>query len=98
MMIAALALALALQGQAPSPEVHADRTETFRLKAPKATEVLLNGEWKGVGKLPMTKDEQGVWSLSGGPLEPDLCGYSFSIDGLAAADPANTGLRPMPSP
>src|SRR5258706_10296385 len=98
MMIAALALALALQGQAPSPEVHADRTVTFRLKAPKATEVLLNGEWKGGGKLAMTKDEQGVWSLSVGPLEPDLYGYSFSIDGLAVTDPANSVLKPMRSP
>ena len=45
-----LAICVALQGQAGplvSPEVHADRTVTFRLRAPKAAEVLLNGEWKG---------------------------------------------------
>lgn len=98
MMIAALALALAQQGQVTSPEVHADRTVTFRLRAPKATEVLLNGEWKGGGKLAMTKDEQGLWSLSVGPLEPDFYGYSFSIDGLAVTDPANSVLKPMRSP
>lgn len=98
MMIAALALALALQGQAPSPEVRADRTVTFRLRAPKATEVLLNGEWKGGGKLAMTKDEQGLWSLTVGPLEPDFYGYSFSVDGLSVTDPANSVLKPMRSP
>ena len=41
-----LAALLSLQGQnAPltSPEVHADRSVTFRLRAPKAVEVLLSG-------------------------------------------------------
>ena len=28
-----------------SPEVHPDRTVTFRLRAPKAAEVKLRGEW-----------------------------------------------------
>jgi enterochelin esterase family protein len=92
---------LALQGQQPpvvSPEVHADRTVTFRIRAAKAVEVLLNGEWKGGGKLAMTKDEQGLWSLTVGPLEPDLYGYSFAIDGLAVTDPVNSVLKPMRSP
>jgi enterochelin esterase family protein len=95
-----LVLSLALQQQAPvvSPEVRADRTVTFRIRAPKATEVLLNGEWKGGGKVPMTKDEQGLWSATVGPLEPDLYGYSFAVDGLAVADPSNAVLKPMRSP
>jgi enterochelin esterase family protein len=100
-MIHLLALLLSLQGQnAPltSPEVHADRTVTFRLRAPKAADVLLNGEWKGGGKLAMTKDELGVWSLTVGPLEPDLYGYSFSIDGMSVTDPSNAVLKPMRSP
>ena len=97
----AFAVLLALQGQNPpwtSPDVHADRTVTFRVRAAKASEVLLNGEWKGGGKLAMTKDDQGVWSLTVGPLDPDLYGYSFSIDGLAVPDPANSVLKPMRSP
>jgi len=96
----ALSLLLALQASGPivSPEVHADRKVTFRLRAPKAAEVLLNGEWKGGGKLAMTKDEQGVWSLTVGPLEPDLYGYSFAIDGLTVTDPSNSVLKPMRSP
>ena len=28
-----------------SPEVHADRTVTFRIAAPKATDVTLTGDW-----------------------------------------------------
>jgi enterochelin esterase-like enzyme len=95
-----LSLALALQQQAPiaSPEVKADKTVTFRIRAPKATEVVLNGEWKGGGKTPMTKDDQGVWSATVGPLEPDLYGYSFSVDGMTVTDPVNPVLKPMRSP
>lgn len=96
--MSALAFALLLAQAVASPEVQADRKVTFRLRAPKATEVLLNGEWKGGGKLAMTKDEQGVWSLTVGPLEPDFYGYSFSIDGIAVTDPSNSALKPMRSP
>ncbi|HEV3026980.1 MAG TPA: esterase, partial [Planctomycetota bacterium] len=96
-----LSLVLALQGQqAPvvSPEVKADRTVTFRLRAPKAAEVLLNGEWKGGARLAMTKDDQGLWSVTVGPLEADLYGYSYSVDGLTVADPSNSVLKPMRTP
>jgi enterochelin esterase family protein len=96
----ALSLLLALQASGPvvSPEVQADRKVTFRIRAPKATEVVLNGEWKGGGKLAMTKDEQGVWSITVGPLEPDLYGYSFAVDGMTVTDPSNSVLKPMRSP
>jgi enterochelin esterase family protein len=96
-----LSIILALQGQqAPvvSPDVHADRTVTFRIRAAKAAEVVLNGEWKGGGKLAMTKDDQGVWSVTVGPLEADLYGYSFAVDGVTVLDPANSVLKPMRSP
>lgn len=90
-----LALLLALQ---TSPEVHADRSVTFRLRAPQAREVVLNGEWRGGGKLAMAKDDQGIWTLKVGPLEADLYGYSFSVDGITVTDPANSVLKPMRSP
>jgi enterochelin esterase-like enzyme len=101
MAVLMMSLVLALQGQqgpVVSPEVKADRTVTFRLRAPKAAEVLLNGEWKGGGKLAMTKDEQGVWSVTVGPLEADLYGYSYAVDGLTLTDPSNPVLKPMRSP
>ncbi|HVR87412.1 MAG TPA: alpha/beta hydrolase-fold protein [Planctomycetota bacterium] len=96
-----LSLLLALEGQQAavvSPEVKADRTVTFRLRAPKASEVLLNGEWKGGARLAMTKDDQGLWSVTVGPLEADLYGYSFSVDGMTVTDPSNPVLKPMRSP
>jgi len=72
-----------------SPEIHPDRTVTFRLNAPKAQEVTLNGSWDNGTNLPMTKDEQGVWSTTIGPLAPQLWGYWFMVDGVKALDPNN---------
>ena len=70
-----------------SPEIHPDRTVTFRLLAPKATEVTLNGSWDNGTNLKMTKDESGVWSTTIGPLAPQLWGYWFVVDGVKALDP-----------
>src|SRR5438552_2998151 len=59
-----------------SPDVHADRTVTFRFRAPNDKEVAVSVE--GNPKpLPMQKDDQGVWSVTTEPLAPDYYGYSF---------------------
>jgi enterochelin esterase-like enzyme len=72
-----------------SPEIHPDHTVTFRLSAPKATEVTLNGSWDGATNLKMTKDDNGVWSTTIGPLGEQLWGYWFLVDGVKALDPGN---------
>jgi enterochelin esterase-like enzyme len=89
-----LALALLLSQNPPplvSPEVHPDGRVTFRLRAPKATDVKVSaGELKahlGAGSKAMEKDPQGVWSLTIGPVEPGIYDYAFEIDGLRVADP-----------
>jgi enterochelin esterase family protein len=97
-----LVLALCLVGTIPalaeervhviSPEVHADRTVTFRLQYPGAKSVLLARE--GAEKLPMTRDDQGIWSVTTEALEPDLYGYSFVADGVTVLDPRNSRVKP----
>src|SRR6476646_7507247 len=72
-----------------SPEIHPDRTVTFRLLAPKASDVTLNGSWDNGTDLKMTKDEAGIWSATIGPLAPQLWGYWFMVDGVKALDPNN---------
>ncbi len=72
-----------------SPEIHPDKTVTFRLSAPKAAEVTLNGSWDGATNLKMTKDDAGVWSTTVGPLGDQLWGYWFMVDGVKALDPDN---------
>ena len=45
-----------------STEVSADHKVTFRIFAPKASEVSVGGDFGEGGKL--TKDEQGIWSIT----------------------------------
>jgi len=93
-----LTLALiSAQAQMPSaiqsPEVQADGKVTFRLLLPGAKSVLLNFE--GVAKpSPMTRDDSGVWSITVGPLDPDLYGYGFIADGVMLLDPNNPNIKP----
>lgn len=42
----------------------------------------------------MTKDENGVWSITVGPIEPNLYPYNFVVDGVGMNDPANQHLFP----
>jgi Putative esterase/Carbohydrate-binding module 48 (Isoamylase N-terminal domain) len=79
-----------------SPEVLSDRRVIFRLRAPKATEVNLTGEfWEKTGvSEKMTRNAEGVWSVTMGPLTPDIYGYSFSVDGVTISDPANGWVFP----
>lgn len=80
--------------QVVSPEVHPDSRVTFRLFAPKAQEVDVRGEFLDGGKpLPLQKDDQGVWSVTAGPVRPDFYPYSFSVDGLNVSDPRNPVMK-----
>ena len=72
-----------------SPEVLADGRITFRLPAPKATEVLVQGNWQGGRGLAMSRDNSGVWSVTTTPLQPELWAYTFSVNGVRTLDPNN---------
>jgi enterochelin esterase-like enzyme len=72
-----------------SPEVLADGRVTFRLLAPKATEVLVQGNWERGHGLPMAKDGSGVWSVTTPALQPELWAYTLSVDGVRTLDPSN---------
>jgi enterochelin esterase-like enzyme len=78
-----------------SPEVHRDSKVTFRVLAPEASEVTLRGGWMGFGGTgeKLSKGEDGVWSVTVGPLPPELHGYSFSVDGAKVLDPRNPELK-----
>lgn len=78
-----------------SPEVHPDRTVTFRLRAPEAKAVSLSGEiLLGKPPVPLTMDRNGIWSVTIGPLDPEIWAYNFRIEGVDFPDPAN--ISPMP--
>lgn len=78
-----------------SPDVRDDHTVIFRLKAPEAKEVKLTGAVLtalGAGRegIPFTLGEEGIWTLTVGPLEPDMYAYHFRVDGVQITDPSNT--------
>src|SRR5829696_7927044 len=75
-----------------SPEVGADRTLTLRYLAPNATQVTANGELDGKPH-PMTKGADGIWTVTVGPLAPDIYTYSFTVDGVVALDPRNVNTK-----
>ena len=60
-----------------------DRKVTFRLRAPNAKDVKVDGDWTKKPAL-MAKDEKGIWTYTTEPLEPDLYGYFFVVDGTAS--------------
>ena len=72
-----------------SPEVLSDKRVTFRLLAPKAGSVVLQGAWDIGTDIPLTKDDQGVWSVTVGPLGEQLWWYAFNVDGVRVLDPGN---------
>ena len=79
-----------------SPEVSADHRVTFRIYAPKASDVTLSGDWVAQGRGTagkLTKDDTGVWSLTVGPLVPDFYSYSFTVDGVRTIDPKNAMIK-----
>ncbi|MGV3757217.1 MAG: esterase, partial [Verrucomicrobiota bacterium] len=76
-----------------SPQVHEDRTVTFRYRSASAKKVEVSGDWGG-GNKTMTKGEENVWSVTLGPLEPEVWGYGLVVDGLRVTDPANPNSKP----
>ncbi len=79
-----------------SPEVHDNQTVTFRLKAPNAQKVVLplgsiyTANDLGNEPLAFTKGDDGIWTLTIGPLKPDMYAYHFNVDGVQIPDPSNT--------
>lgn len=93
-LMAATAAAQTTMDGTVSPEVHADRKVTFRIRAPKASEVTINGDWMPPRtQEKLSKDEKGVWSIMLGPLEPGIAIYNFTLDGVAIADPVNPRMK-----
>ena len=76
-----------------SPDYNQDGSVTFRLRAPQAEKVELECQMFE-GTRPMTKDDEGVWSVNVTPHEPDIYPYAFIVDGTKIADPENMHIFP----
>lgn len=76
-----------------SPRVKPDKTVTFSYLAPGAKEVKLSGQFQDA-PVSMTKDSVGIWSVTVGPIKPDIYPYAFEVDGVTVMDPANVSFFP----
>jgi enterochelin esterase-like enzyme len=95
-----------------APVVNPDGTVTFSLNAPDTNEVILNwqnqvGRSPAADPYPMTKDADGVWSITMGPnispnnydwVGPNWYGYAFMVDGVQVADPTNRDFSLFQAP
>lgn len=88
-----------------SPEITKENV-TFRILAPNADTVKINGGFTPTVKmttsfgemdvpssLDMERDERGVWSITVPLPEPELYTYSFNVDGVTVNDPANIFMQ-----
>jgi enterochelin esterase family protein len=69
------------------PRVDGTGRVEIRIKAPEATKVRVNF-WSGP-KADMTKQSDGVWTITTPPLVPGLHYYTLVIDGAEVADPGS---------
>jgi enterochelin esterase-like enzyme len=51
---------------------------------------------QGRGPQPMTKDADGLWTITIGPLEPEIWSYNFRVHGVDVVDPSNPAVKPTP--
>lgn len=77
-----------------SPEILPEHRVTVRVRAPKATEVGVWGDWMPPNTLQaMTRDAEGVWSVTVGPLNPGPAIYTVTVDGVTTPDPVNPRVK-----
>lgn len=79
--------------QTQSPEVHGDRTVTFRHRAPAAEEVTVDIARVPDGKVELAKNDQGLWQGTSKPLPPGIHEYTFRVDGAQQIDPLNRWIK-----
>jgi len=75
-----------------SPELLSDGSVTFRIHAPQAQTVLIDGEWTPGKKTPLTKDEKGIWAVTL-KFAPEIYQYRFVVDGASVPDPTNRFVK-----
>jgi enterochelin esterase family protein len=72
------------------PRLYADGRASFRIRFPSAREVqLAGGDGLGRTPFPMSRDEDGVWSVTIPPVTVGFHYYWFIVDGIPVNDPGS---------
>ncbi|MDA1275842.1 MAG: alpha/beta hydrolase-fold protein [Verrucomicrobia bacterium] len=74
-----------------SPVIGDDRRVTFRLRAAEAKSVTVSGDFGD--NTAMVKGDDGVWSATVGPLDPEMYVYHYTVDGVRLLDPSNPQVK-----
>lgn len=73
-----------------SPEISENKSVTFRLMAPNAKKVELQGDMLATNDpVAMIKQDDGLWTYTTPPVKSELYSYSFIVDGLKIRDANN---------
>ena len=76
-----------------SPEINADKTVTFRVRAPKAITVQVTGDCIE-GRTAAMTEKDGVWEYTTpAPVAPEMYTYNFIIDGQRVLDMNNVAVN-----
>ncbi|MBR0049042.1 MAG: hypothetical protein IJP74_06970 [Prevotella sp.] len=84
-----LSSAIALSAQ---PRANEDGTVTFQYKNDSAKAVIVDVQF--AGRKEMTKNTDGLWTVTLGPAAPDMYPYCFIVDGVSVMDPMNPQYFP----
>jgi enterochelin esterase family protein len=78
-----------------SPELLPDGKVTFRVFSKDASKVTVAGEWQsGINAVEtLVRNDTGLFTLTVGPLKPELYAYTFAVDGVKTIDPNNVQVR-----
>ena len=76
-----------------SPDIQADNSVVFRVKAPGASSVQVVGTWAIDFKpVSMAKKDSGMYEVKIGPLPSDMYEYRFILDSALILDPNNNAV------
>jgi enterochelin esterase family protein len=80
--------------QIVSPEIAGGKV-TFRIAAPEANQVKLYGSWMAsyTSSESLTKNAEGVWSITINAPAPEIYTYNFIVDGVSVSDAANIFMQ-----
>lgn len=91
-LVVGLMCAQGLAQGAPEPQVHADRSVTFRYVDAAASKVAVVFAEREPA-VPMHKDAGGVWTVTTEPLPAEIYAYRLEVDGRKLIDQGNPSVR-----
>ncbi|MFC1650657.1 alpha/beta hydrolase-fold protein [Candidatus Latescibacterota bacterium] len=75
-----------------SPEIHPDKSVSFRIYLPSAIEVFVYID--DIGQMYQLEKNKDLWAITTNPLPSGIYTYNFHSDGMELLDPKNPEIKP----